>query len=105
MVDNEIDGASAIVDVEDLLPGLAAVRSFEDPALSVGRGEMAKGRDPDGVGPRRMDDNASDVLSILEAHVLPDLSGVDGLVHAIAPVGAAGGRVVAGSGPDDVFVR
>ena len=48
-VDHEIDRADAVVDVQDLLPGLAAVHRPEDAALSVRREQMPHRRDVDDV--------------------------------------------------------
>ena len=103
-VDDEVDRAGLVVDVEHLLPGLAAVDRLEDAALLVGRPQVAHGRDVDDVGVRRVDDDPRDVLRVGEPHVLPGLAGVGRLVDAVARVGDADARRVAGADPDDVLV-
>src|SRR5262249_46259302 len=61
-VHDEIDDARGLVDVEDLLPCLAAVDSLEDAALGILREEMADRSDVDGVRVRRIDRDAGDVV-------------------------------------------
>ena len=54
-VDDEIDRAGLVVDVEHLRPGLAAVDRLEHAALLVGGPQVAHRRDVDDVGVGRVD--------------------------------------------------
>src|SRR5262249_23710215 len=94
-VHDEIGRPGLVIDVQNLLPGLAAIGRLEDAALFVGREQVAQRRDVDDVRVDRVDDDASDVLAVLQAHVLPGAAGVGRFVNAVAPVGAAGTGSVA----------
>src|SRR5262249_7613320 len=99
-----VDDAGVLVGVEDLGRGRAAVGGLEQAALGVGAVEPAEGADVDDVGVGGVNGDAADLESLFEAHVLPGLAAVGGLVDAVA-VGDAVARVVlAGADPDDVGV-
>ncbi len=104
-VEDEVDRAGRVVDVEDLLPGLAAIDRLEHPALFVRRPEVAHRRDVDDLGIGRMDQDAGHVVRVLQAHLLPGLPGVRGLVDAVTRVGDPHARRVARAHPHDVLVR
>jgi hypothetical protein len=104
-VQDEIDDADLLVDVQHLLPRRPAVRRLEDPALGVLGIEVTHRRDVDDIRIRRMDRDAGDVVGIAQPHVRPGLAGIGRLVHAVARVGAPRGERVARANPDDVGVR
>ena len=77
------------VDVERLVPGLAAVGRHEDAAFRIRPEEMAHRRDPDDVRVLRMDDDAADGLrfgeaDVLELHLIGRRQRVGALVDAVA---------------------
>ena len=98
-------GADAVVDVEDLLPRLAAVDRPEDAALLVPREQVPHRRDVDDVRLRRVNDDARDVVRVGQAHELPGRAGVGRLEDALARVRRSRVRLLAGAHPDDVRVR
>ncbi len=103
-VDDEVDRADAVVDVEHLLPRLAAVGRAEDAAFLVLREQVAHRGDVHHVGVRRMNDDARDVVGVGESHELPGRAGVGGLEDALARVRRARVRLIAGAHPDDVRI-
>ena len=100
----DVDDAGLVVEEEDLLPGLAAVGGLEQAAFLVGAVEPAQGADVDDVGIFRMDGDAADLEGLLQAHVLPGLAAVGGLVNAVAVGDGVAWVVLAGADPDDVAV-
>src|SRR5262249_53482527 len=93
-----------VADRQHLLPGLAAVGGFVQPAVAAGVPERALGGDVDHVGVARVDDDAADVLRVLQADVAPGLAAVVGAVDAVAVGDAALAVVLRGADPDDVGV-
>src|SRR5262249_15084852 len=74
-VEREVGGAGPLVDVEDLLPALAAVLGLVDAALGVLAPLAAERRHPRDVGVGRVEHDAADALAGLEADVGPGLAG------------------------------
>ena len=62
---------------------------------------MALRRDVNDIWILRVDDDSSDVLGLLQAHVLPSLACIDGLVNAVAPRGALAVIGLAASDPNN----
>src|SRR5882724_8644725 len=83
-IEDHVDAASAIVEVENLFPGLAAVAGAEDAAVGVGAVSVAKSGDEGDIRIGGMDDDGADVASVLQADVAPGLAGVAGTIDAIA---------------------
>ena len=83
-IDHDFDRADVLILVEHFLPALAAVRRAEHAALGVRRVQMPDRRDEHDVRILRIDGDLADVLRVVEADVRPRLSGVGGLVHAVA---------------------
>jgi hypothetical protein len=99
-------GESGVVgDVEDALPGCAAVGGLVDTAVAAGSPQGPHGRDVDDVGVLRMHLDAADVLGFTEPHVLPRLAAVHALVDAVAERHRALGVVLPGANPDRIGVR
>src|SRR5262249_54470064 len=103
-VHDDVNHAGLVIDVVDLLPGLAAVGGLEQAALRVGAVEAAQRADVDGVRVLGVDHNLADLEGLLEAHVLPGLAAVGGLVDAVAPGNRVARVGLAGADPDDVLV-
>ena len=107
-VHDQVDGADGPAvddDVEDLDPGLPGIGGLEYASLGILGIEMAQGRDVDGPGIGRMDDDAPDMVGFPEAHVRPGLPGVGRPVDAVSPVGRAGVVGFTRPQPEDVGVR
>ncbi len=103
-MDDEIDGPRHLVDVQDLVPGLAPVSGLEDAALRIVGPLVAAGGHPHRVRIGRMDDDPRDGLGLGEPHVGPGLACVGGLPDPGAGVGAAEDVGLARPDPDDVLV-
>ena len=102
-IHHEVVGARVVVDLQDLLPRLAAVDRFVDPALAARPPEAAGRRDEDDVVCSRIDDDAADVAGGAEADVGVGLAAVGRLVDAVAPRCAL--TVVRFTGPDPDEIR
>ena len=100
-IDGDIGDAGVFVDGKGLGPGGAAVGALVDAALFVGSPEIAERGDVDDVGIGGMDDDAADVVGLLEAEVRPGGAGVHRLVDAIAPRGALAIVGLAGADVED----
>ncbi len=83
-VENDVDGAGAVVKIENFFPGFAAVPSAEDAALRVRAVSVAKSGNESDVGIRWMNDDGPNVARVFEADVGPGLASVSGFVNAIA---------------------
>ena len=101
----EIDGAGLVVLEENFLPGFPAVGGAKDAARVVRAIGVAESGNVHEVGIFRMHEDARDVLRVFEADVRPGLSGVSGLVHAVAVGDVAADAGFAGANVDDVGVR
>src|SRR6185436_8656292 len=91
-LEREVDRAGARVRAEDLLPARAAIARAKDAALRVRGVRMPERGDVDDVRVARMDDDAADLLRVVEADVRPRLPAVARLVHAVA-LGDVGAHV------------
>ena len=105
-VHREVTGAGSLVDEEHALPVLAAVGAPVDPALVVGRPQVALRRDVHAVWIERMDPDRRDVSRPGEADVGPGRAAVHRLVDAVAVRGRhAAHRSLAGPDVDDVGIE
>ena len=103
-VHRQVRGAGLLVDVEDLLPRLAAVLRAEDPALGVGAPDVALRRDVDEVRIRRMDADARDLAGVAQPDVLPGPAAVGRLVDAVAVRDVAADGLLSGADVDHVRI-
>jgi len=97
--------ADLVVDVERLLPRLAAVGAAIQPALFRVRVDVALRGDEDEVRIVRINKDGGDLLRLVEPQVLPGLAGVHRLVDAVPFVDPAAGNQVPHADVDDVGVR
>ena len=104
-VERHVNHAGVGVDEEHLAPRLAAINGLEQPALVVRPPQMTERGDVDDVGIGGVNDDAADVVALLQAHVAPRGAAVHRLVDAVAPRRALTVVRLAGAGPDDVAVR
>src|SRR5262249_58091783 len=80
-------GAGLIVDREGARPGPAAVGGAKHSALIRLFADVPPGRDKDEAGILGIDEERGDVLGVRESRqMLPGLSSIGGLVHAVALV-------------------
>jgi hypothetical protein len=75
-IHDQVVSTRFVVDEEDLLPGLAAVRCLEDAAVGILRPFRPAGGDIDDIGVFRMDDDTGDGVSPDEPHVRPGFPAV-----------------------------
>ena len=75
-VEGEVHGAGALVLVEYLLPGLAAIGGAEHAALGVGTVGVAEHGDEEAVGIARVHEDGGDLLGVAQSEVTPRLAGV-----------------------------
>src|SRR6185437_9994187 len=105
-VHGEAGAAGVGIDEERAGPIRAAVGGLVDAALLLGAGGAAEGTDINGSRVGGIDDDAADAAGVLEAHVLPSLAAIAGLVDAVAhDVNVADGPSFAGAGPDGAGIR
>src|SRR5437899_1586925 len=83
-VENDVDAAGAVVEIENFFPRFAAIARAEDAALRVGAVGMAEGSDEGDIRIRGMDDDGADVAGVLQADVVPSLAAVVRTIDAIA---------------------
>src|SRR5262249_31273193 len=99
-----VDDASPLIDGQDLVPGLAAVRRLVEPTFAAWPVESSERADVDDVGVGGMNGDTTDLKTLLESHVLPGLAAVRGLVDAIAIRHRVARVVLSCSHPDDFRV-
>ena len=85
-VADEVDGAGLVVHEQRPLPGRAAVRRAVDAALGVGRVEVTDGRDRRHVRVGWVEEDATDVVRLLQPEVRPRRAAVGAPVDARAGV-------------------
>jgi hypothetical protein len=105
LVPVEVHGARVLVDVEHLLPALAAVGGTVDAPVLAGRPQVAEGRHVDHVRVGGVHEHLADVPRVLEPQVPPRLAAVVGAVDPVSVGGALAVVLLAGSRVDDVGVR
>ena len=95
-VHSQVAATGVLVHEQDSLPVLAAIGGLVDASLVVGVPKMARDADIEGIAVVRVDQDLGHALGVFEAHVLPVLAAVGGLVdarsdgHAVARPGLAG---------------
>ena len=100
----DLADAGVVVDLEDLLPGGAAVGRPVEAAVVARAPQGALGRHVDHVGVARIDGDHAHVLGVLQAHHLEVPAAVDGLVDPVAVGDAALAVVLAGAHPQHLRI-
>ncbi len=103
-VEQDVGDAGVVTDLEHLCPGLAGVGAAIDAALAAAAPQRPVSRHPDDARVARVDEDAADVLGLLENHLLPRLAAVERAIDTVAVGDAALVVVLAGADPDDVGV-
>ena len=103
-IHEEVGGTGVLVHLQQEIPGVAAVRRPVDAPLAAGRPQAAERRRVDDVVIHRVDDDARDVVGILEPHVRPALPAIGRLEDALTPRRALTVVVLACADPDDARV-
>ena len=103
-VHRDVDEARLVADELAQLPGLSAVDRLVESAFRVRGPGRADRRDVRDVRIRRMNDDASDVLRLLETDRLPGDAAVDRLVHAPARRDAVARVALTRSDVDDLRI-
>ncbi len=83
-IENDVAAARAVAEVENFLPGFAAITRAEDAALGVRAVGVPESGDKGDIGIRRMDDDLADVARVLQSNVVPSLAAVVRTIDAIA---------------------
>src|SRR3954465_11742442 len=83
-IEDNVDSATLIVDVQNFLPSLAAIAGPENPPLGIGSVGVSQRGDESDVGIFGMDDHGSDVARVVQSNVLPVLAAIEALVNAVA---------------------
>src|SRR5260370_1325308 len=96
--DGNDDGAGgAIIEVQNFLPGFAAIARAKDAALAVFAVGVAESGDKGNIGIGRMDDDLADVARVLQPDVVPGLAAVVRTIDAIAEGDVAANASLAGA--------
>ena len=104
-IHRDVDEARLVADELDQVPALSAVRGLVHPAFGIVRPDGAECGDVDDVRIGRVDDDATDVLRLLESDRCPADAAVGGLIDAV-PRGHAVARVLlTGADIDGVRAR
>src|SRR5581483_12035534 len=88
-VDGYVGESGVLAYVQDFLPGLAAIGSAIEAAISTWRPQRSFGGNENCVAVFRADSNATNVLRVLQSQIGPALAAVFGFVNAVAVVNAA----------------
>src|SRR4029453_2746906 len=104
-IDDDVDGADAVVRVEDLLPCLAAVLRSIDAAIGMGTVEVTKRGDEHHVGVARVHGDTPDLPRGLETDARPGLPRVERLVDPVAEPDRVAHVSLAGPDVHDVGAR
>ncbi len=103
-IENDVDAAGAIVEIQNFFPGFAAIARAVDAAIRIGAVSVAERSNENDIGIRGMDDDGADVACVFEADVGPGLSGIGRFVNAIAERNIAADARFAGAGVDHVGI-
>ena len=103
-VHRQVDHAGALVQIQDLLPGVAAVARAEDTPFGVRAEGVAERGDPGGVGIARVHQDLADLAGVAQADEAPGAAAVGGAVGAHARGNVAADARRAGAEVDHVRV-
>ena len=103
-IENDVDGAGAVVKIENFFPRLAAVARAEDSAFGVRAVSMAESGHKNDVRIRGMNNDRADMASVFQAHVDPALARVRGFVNAVTKGNIAANAGFAGANVNDVGI-
>ncbi len=103
-VHDQVGHAGPLAAAEDLGPGGPAVGRTEEAAVAARRPQRALAGDENHIGVPGVDQDACDVLGVVEAAVLPAPAAVGAAVQAVAEADVAAADVLAGAHPDHVGV-
>ena len=100
----EIISARVLIALEHELPALAAIGRLVDATVTTGAKERARRSNECDVVVAGIENNAIDVLGVLESHIGKRLAAIGGLPHAVAPAGGLAIVRLTGADPNDVRV-
>ena len=86
-VHRQIGGAGLVVDLQDGLPGVAAILAAVHATLFAGPPDLSLDGNVHEIGVFGMDDNPGDLPRLRQADVLPGRTGIGRFVHAVAVTG------------------
>src|SRR5712664_4832056 len=103
-IENDVNAAGAVVEIENFFPVLAAVAGTEDAAFGVRAVGMAESGDEYDVWIRGMNDEFADVPGVLQSDIGPNLAGVIRTIDAVAEGDISADASFAGSRVNDVGI-
>ena len=83
-IENDVNAASAVVEIKNFFPSLTAIACAEDAALGIGAVSVAEGCDEGDIGIRGMNDDLAYVTRVFQTDVSPGFAGVVRTIDAIA---------------------
>ena len=83
-VHHQTDGAGIVVHEQNLFPGFAAIRGFEDAAVRIGREHVPHRCDINDVGIFRIHEERADRMRVAQSSVLPGFAFIGGFENAVA---------------------
>jgi len=89
---------------KDLLPALTAIDGLVEATLATARPQRALRSHVDDLRISWIDQDGTDVLGVLQAHVLPGLTAIETSVDAIAVADVSAADVLAGTDPDGIRI-
>ena len=104
-IHRQVDRAAAVVAIEHLLPGLAAILRAIHASIRVWPIRMPEHRRIDEIRIGRVHTNLADHFGVAKADVRPRLAGIGGLVNAVALNDVAAEARLPHADVDDVRVR
>src|SRR5258708_2193423 len=103
-IENDVNAAGAVVEIEDFFPGLPSIARTEDAAFRVRAVGMAESGDEGDVWVRRMNNDFADVPGVLQPDIGPGLAGVIRTIDAVAEGDISADTRFAGASIDDVGI-
>ena len=101
-IHHDIGTAREVIDKQNALPGLTAIRRLVDATLFISAPETAHCRYIEDIRVRRMYDNTPDVLGLLKTDMGKGIATIRGLIHPVAPARALAVVGLTGTDIEDI---
>ncbi len=100
-IHRHIHHAGIFIDIQNAVPGFAAVGCFVEPAFFVCAPEAPHRCHVNGVRIRWVRDNPADVMRIVQTHVRPGFTAIGRFINSVAPRGALAIGALARANPHE----
>src|SRR6266853_2036471 len=97
-IENDVDAAGAVIEIQNFFLIFAAVASAKNSALGIRAIGMSQSSDENGVGICGMCDHFADVARIFQADICPGLATIIRTVNAVAKRNISADAGFAGAG-------